>query len=102
MATLLSATVQANTTNEEDEEYLEPVQRTAVVLSFHSDTEGTGEKEVTEDSNWGVYFDDKGVLKAGAITFKAGDNLKIKQNTNDSSFTYSLKKRPHRSDQCWN
>lgn len=92
MATLLSATVQANTTNEEDEEYLEPVQRTAVVLSFHSDTEGTGEKEVTEDSNWGVYFDDKGVLKAGAITFKAGDNLKIKQNTNDSSFTYSLKK----------
>lgn len=96
MATLLSATVQANTTNEEDEEYLEPVQRTAVVLSFHSDTEGTGEKEVTEDSNWGVYFDDKGVLKAGAITFKAGDNLKIKQNTNEntnaSSFTYSLKK----------
>lgn len=92
LATLLSATVQANTTNEEDEEYLEPVQRTAVVLSFHSDTEGTGEKEVTEDSNWGVYFDDKGVLKAGAITFKAGDNLKIKQNTNDSSFTYSLKK----------
>lgn len=100
MATLLSATVQANTTNEEDEEYLEPVQRTAVVLSFHSDTEGTGEKEVTEDSNWGVYFDDKGVLKAGAITFKAGDNLKIKQNTdentdentNASSFTYSLKK----------
>ncbi|HGO8038956.1 TPA: YadA-like family protein [Neisseria meningitidis] len=100
LATLLSATVQANTTNEEDEEYLEPVQRTAVVLSFHSDTEGTGEKEVTEDSNWGVYFDDKGVLKAGAITFKAGDNLKIKQNTdentdentNASSFTYSLKK----------
>ncbi|HGG9248193.1 TPA: YadA-like family protein [Neisseria meningitidis] len=96
LATLLSATVQANTTNEEDEEYLEPVQRTAVVLSFHSDTEGTGEKEVTEDSNWGVYFDDKGVLKAGAITFKAGDNLKIKQNTNEntnaSSFTYSLKK----------
>lgn len=92
LATLLSATVQANTTNEEDEEYLEPVQRTAVVLSFHSDTEGTGEKEVTEDSNWGVYFDDKGVLKAGAITFKADDNLKIKQNTNDSSFTYSLKK----------
>lgn len=95
MATLLSATVQASTTDEDDEE-LEPVVRTAPVLSFHSDKEGTGEKEVTEDSNWGIYFDNKGVLKAGAITLKAGDNLKIKQNTNentnDSSFTYSLKK----------
>ncbi|HGO8751209.1 TPA: ESPR-type extended signal peptide-containing protein [Neisseria meningitidis] len=100
LATLLSATVQANTTDEEDEEYLEPVKRTAVVLSFRSDKEGTGEKEVTEDSHWGVYFDEKGVLKAGTITLKAGDNLKIKQNTdentdentNASSFTYSLKK----------
>lgn len=100
MATLLFATVQASANNEEQEEDLDPVQRTAPVLSFHSDKEGTGEKEVTEDSNWGVYFDKKGVLKAGAITFKAGDNLKIKQNTNentnentnDSSFTYSLKK----------
>lgn len=100
LATLLSATVQANTTDEEDEEYLEPVKRTAVVLSFRSDKEGTGEKEVTEDSLWGVYFDEKGVLKAGTITLKAGDNLKIKQNTdentdentNASSFTYSLKK----------
>lgn len=95
LATLLSATVQASTTDEDDEE-LEPVVRTAPVLSFHSDKEGTGEKEVTEDSNWGIYFDNKGVLKAGAITLKAGDNLKIKQNTNentnDSSFTYSLKK----------
>ncbi|MFV0012018.1 ESPR-type extended signal peptide-containing protein [Neisseria meningitidis] len=98
LATLLSATVQASTTDEDDEddEELEPVVRTAPVLSFHSDKEGTGEKEVTEDSNWGIYFDNKGVLKAGAITLKAGDNLKIKQNTNentnDSSFTYSLKK----------
>ncbi|HEY9962501.1 TPA: ESPR-type extended signal peptide-containing protein [Neisseria meningitidis] len=96
LATLLSATVQANTTDEEDEEYLEPAKRTAVVLSFRSDKEGTGEKEVTEDSHWGVYFDEKGVLKAGTITLKAGDNLKIKQNTNEntnaSSFTYSLKK----------
>ncbi|HEZ2690020.1 TPA: ESPR-type extended signal peptide-containing protein [Neisseria meningitidis] len=100
LATLLFATVQASANNEEQEEDLDPVQRTAPVLSFHSDKEGTGEKEVTEDSNWGVYFDKKGVLKAGAITFKAGDNLKIKQNTNentnentnDSSFTYSLKK----------
>lgn len=99
LATLLFATVQANATDDDDL-YLDPVQRTAPVLSFHSDKEGTGEKEVTEDSNWGVYFDKKGVLKAGAITFKAGDNLKIKQNTNentnentnDSSFTYSLKK----------
>lgn len=51
LATLLSATVQANTTDEEDEEYLEPAKRTAVVLSFRSDKEGTGEKEVTEDSH---------------------------------------------------
>lgn len=100
LATLLSATVQANATDEEDDAELEAVVRTAPVLSFNSDKEGTGEKEVTEDSNWGVYFDQKGVLKAGTITLKAGDNLKIKQNTdentdentNASSFTYSLKK----------
>ncbi|CWN56754.1 TPA: ESPR-type extended signal peptide-containing protein [Neisseria meningitidis] len=102
LATLLFATVQANATDDDDlyDLYLEPVQRTAVVLSFRSDKEGTGEKEGTEDSNWAVYFDEKRVLKAGAITLKAGDNLKIKQNTNentnentnDSSFTYSLKK----------
>lgn len=99
LATLLFATVQANATDDDDL-YLEPVQRTAVVLSFRSDKEGTGEKEGTEDSNWAVYFDKKGVLKAGTITLKAGDNLKIKQNTNEntnentnaSSFTYSLKK----------
>ncbi|MBG8718900.1 adhesin [Neisseria meningitidis] len=99
LATLLFATVQANATDDDDL-YLEPVQRTAVVLSFRSDKEGTGEKEGTEDSNLAVYFDEKRVLKAGAITLKAGDNLKIKQNTNentnentnDSSFTYSLKK----------
>lgn len=95
LATLLFATVQASTTDDDDL-YLDPVQRTAVVLSFRSDKEGTGEKEVTEDSNWGVYFDKKGVLTAGTITLKAGDNLKIKQNTNEntnaSSFTYSLKK----------
>lgn len=90
LATLLFATVQANATDEEDEENLEPVQRTAVVLSFHSDKEGTGEKEVTENSNWGVYFDEKGVLTAREITLKAGDNLKIKQN--GTNFTYSLKK----------
>ncbi|HHW3271885.1 TPA: YadA family autotransporter adhesin [Haemophilus influenzae] len=60
------------------------------MLSFHSDAEGTGEKEVTGNTNWGIYFDEKGVLKAGEITFKAGDNLKIKQNGKD--FTYSLKK----------
>ncbi|MEX4525864.1 YadA family autotransporter adhesin [Haemophilus influenzae] len=96
LATLFSATVQASDASEDDDEELEPVVRTAPVLSFHSDKEGTGEKEVTEDSNWGIYFDNKGVLKAGAITLKAGDNLKIKQNTdestNTSSFTYSLKK----------
>ncbi|HEZ4402629.1 TPA: YadA family autotransporter adhesin [Neisseria meningitidis] len=101
LATLLSATVQANATDEEDDEELEPVVRTAPMLSFHSDKEGTGEKEeVGASSNLTVYFDKKGVLKAGTITLKAGDNLKIKQNTNEntnentnaSSFTYSLKK----------
>ncbi|MGN9562753.1 autotransporter adhesin NhhA [Neisseria meningitidis] len=101
LATLLSATVQANATDEEDDEELEPVVRTAPVLSFHSDKEGTGEKEeVGASSNLTVYFDKKGVLKAGTITLKAGDNMKIKQNTNEntnentnaSSFTYSLKK----------
>ncbi|HEZ3014182.1 TPA: autotransporter adhesin NhhA [Neisseria meningitidis] len=102
LATLLFATVQASANNEEQEEdlYLDPVQRTVAVLIVNSDKEGTGEKEGTEDSNWAVYFDEKRVLKAGAITLKAGDNLKIKQNTNentnentnDSSFTYSLKK----------
>lgn len=102
MATLLFATVQANATDtdtDEDEE-LESVVRSALVLKFMIDKEGTGEKEVTEGLNWAVYFDMKGELKAGAITLKAGDNLKIKQNTNentnentnDSSFTYSLKK----------
>lgn len=97
LATLLFATVQANASDEEEEEEeLDPVVRTAPVLSFYSDKEGTGEKEVTEDSNWGIYFDKERVLKAGTITLKAGDNLKIKQNTNEntnaSSFTYSLKK----------
>lgn len=91
LATLLFATVQANATDEEDEEDLEPVQRTVAVLIVNSDKEGTGEKEeVGASSNWAVYFDEKRVLKAGAITLKAGDNLKIKQSGKD--FTYSLKK----------
>lgn len=102
LATLLFATVQASADNvqasadNEEEEYLEPVVHTAPVLSFYSDAEDTGEKEVTENTNWGIYFDKNGVIKAGTITLKAGDNLKIKQNTdentNASSFTYSLKK----------
>ncbi|HID8619961.1 TPA: ESPR-type extended signal peptide-containing protein [Neisseria meningitidis] len=103
LATLLFATVQASANNEEQEEdlYLDPVQRTVAVLIVNSDKEGTGEKEkVEENSDWAVYFNEKGVLKAGTITLKAGDNLKIKQNTdentdentNASSFTYSLKK----------
>lgn len=101
MATLLFATVQASANNEEQEEDLDPVQRTVAVLIVNSDKEGTGEKEkVEENSDWAVYFNEKGVLTAGTITLKAGDNLKIKQNTNEntnentnaSSFTYSLKK----------
>ncbi|MCL5824389.1 autotransporter adhesin NhhA [Neisseria meningitidis] len=91
LATLLSATVQANATDEEDEEDLDPVQRTVAVLIVNSDKEGTGEKEkVEENSDWAVYFNEKGVLTAGTITLKAGDNLKIKQN--GTNFTYSLKK----------
>lgn len=91
LATLLFATVQANATDEEDEEDLESVQRTVAVLIVNSDKEGTGEKEeVGASSNWAVYFDEKRVLKAGAITLKADDNLKIKQSGKD--FTYSLKK----------
>lgn len=91
MATLLFATVQASANNEEQEEDLDPVQRTVAVLIVNSDKEGTGEKEkVEENSDWAVYFNEKGVLTAREITLKAGDNLKIKQN--DTNFTYSLKK----------
>lgn len=93
LATLLFATVQASANNEEQEEdlYLDPVQRTVAVLIVNSDKEGTGEKEkVEENSNWAVYFNEKGVLTAREITLKAGDNLKIKQN--GTNFTYSLKK----------
>ncbi|VTX69308.1 Autotransporter adhesin NhhA [Haemophilus influenzae] len=92
LATLLSATVQANATdeNEDDEKELEPVQRSALRWGFKSDTEGTGEKEgATEVIN--LTTDDLGNTAGGSIiTFKVGDNLKIKQN--DQNFTYSLKK----------
>ncbi|HEZ6160343.1 TPA: autotransporter adhesin NhhA [Neisseria meningitidis] len=91
LATLLFATVQASANNEEQEEDLEPVQRTVAVLIVNSDKEGTGEKEkVEENSDWAVYFNEKRVLTAREITLKAGDNLKIKQN--GTNFTYSLKK----------
>ncbi|HGP0374720.1 TPA: autotransporter adhesin NhhA [Neisseria meningitidis] len=93
LATLLFATVQASANNEEQEEdlYLDPVQRTVAVLIVNSDKEGTGEKEkVEENSDWAVYFNEKGVLTAREITLKAGGNLKIKQN--GTNFTYSLKK----------
>lgn len=91
MATLLFATVQASANNEVQEEDLDPVQRTVAVLIVNSDKEGTGEKEkVEENSDWAVYFNEKGVLTAREITLKAGDNLKIKQN--GTNFTYSLKK----------
>ena len=92
LATLLSATVQANATdeNEDDEKELEPVQRSALRWGFKSDTEGTGEKEgATEVIN--LTTDDLGNAAGGSIiTFKVGDNLKIKQN--DQNFTYSLNK----------
>lgn len=93
LATLLFATVQANATDEDDEEELESVQR-SVVGSIQASMEGSGELEtislsMTNDSK---EFVDPYIV----VTLKAGDNLKIKQNTNEntnaSSFTYSLKK----------
>ncbi|HEZ6728111.1 TPA: YadA family autotransporter adhesin [Neisseria meningitidis] len=89
LATLLFATVQANATNEDEEEELESVQR-SVVGSIQASMEGSGELEtislsMTNDSK---EFVDPYIV----VTLKAGDNLKIKQNTNASSFTYSLKK----------
>ncbi len=50
LATLLFATVQASANNEEQEEDLDPVQRTVAVLIVNSDKEGTGEK-VEENSD---------------------------------------------------
>lgn len=94
LATLLSATVQANATDEkeDDEEELEPVQRSVLRWSFTSVKEGTGEQEgTTEVINLNI--DSLGnVVGSSKITFKASDNLKIEQNSNDKSFTYSLKK----------
>ncbi|WP_127232787.1 ESPR-type extended signal peptide-containing protein [Neisseria meningitidis] len=89
LATLLFATVQANATDEDEEEELESVQR-SVVGSIQASMEGSGELEtislsMTNDSK---EFVDPYIV----VTLKAGDNLKIKQNTNASSFTYSLKK----------
>ncbi|WP_127240396.1 ESPR-type extended signal peptide-containing protein [Neisseria meningitidis] len=93
LATLLFATVQANATDEDEEEELESVQR-SVVGSIQASMDGSGELEtislsMTNDSK---EFVDPYIV----VTLKAGDNLKIKQNTNEntnaSSFTYSLKK----------
>lgn len=100
MATLLFATVQANATDEDEEEELEPVVRSALVLQFMIDKEGNGENESTGNIGWSIYYDNHNTLHGATVTLKAGDNLKIKQNTNkntnentnDSSFTYSLKK----------
>ncbi|HEY9987201.1 TPA: YadA family autotransporter adhesin [Neisseria meningitidis] len=100
LATLLFATVQASTTDEDEEEELEPVVRSALVLQFMIDKEGNGENESTGNIGWSIYYDNHNTLHGATVTLKAGDNLKIKQNTNkntnentnDSSFTYSLKK----------
>ncbi|MCI4102595.1 adhesin, partial [Klebsiella pneumoniae] len=68
----------------------------ALVLQFMIDKEGNGEIESTGDIGWSIYYDDHNTLHGATVTLKAGDNLKIKQNTNEntnaSSFTYSLKK----------
>ncbi|HEZ0729524.1 TPA: YadA family autotransporter adhesin [Neisseria meningitidis] len=87
LATLLFATVQANATDEDEEEELESVQR-SVVGSIQASMEGSGELEtislsMTNDSK---EFVDPYIV----VTLKAGDNLKIKQN--GTNFTYSLKK----------
>lgn len=100
LATLLFATVQANATDEDEEEELEPVVRSALVLQFMIDKEGNGENESTGNIGWSIYYDNHNTLHGATVTLKAGDNLKIKQNTNKntdentnaSSFTYSLKK----------
>lgn len=96
LATLLFATVQANATDTDEDDELEPVVRSALVLQFMIDKEGNGEIESTGDIGWSIYYDDHNTLHGATVTLKAGDNLKIKQNTNEntnaSSFTYSLKK----------
>ncbi|HGG9355647.1 TPA: YadA-like family protein [Neisseria meningitidis] len=92
LATLLSATVQANATDtdEDEDEELESVVRSALVLQFMIDKEGNGEIESTGDIGWSIYYDDHNTLHGATVTLKAGDNLKIKQSGKD--FTYSLKK----------
>ncbi|EJU55087.1 TPA: YadA family autotransporter adhesin [Neisseria meningitidis] len=90
LATLLFATVQANATDTDEDDELEPVVRSALVLQFMIDKEGNGEIESTGDIGWSIYYDDHNTLHGATVTLKAGDNLKIKQSGKD--FTYSLKK----------
>lgn len=90
LATLLSATVQANATDTDEDEELESVVRSTLVLQFMIDKEGNGEIESTGDIGWSIYYDDHNTLHGATVTLKAGDNLKIKQSGKD--FTYSLKK----------
>lgn len=90
LATLLFATVQANATDTDEDEELESVVRSALVLQFMIDKEGNGEIESTGDIGWSIYYDNHNTLHGATVTLKAGDNLKIKQSGKD--FTYSLKK----------
>ncbi|WP_127281811.1 ESPR-type extended signal peptide-containing protein [Neisseria meningitidis] len=90
LATLLFATVQANATDTDEDDELEPVVRSALVLQFMINKEGNGEIESTGDIGWSIYYDDHNTLHGATVTLKAGDNLKIKQSGKD--FTYSLKK----------
>ncbi|HHF4980040.1 TPA: ESPR-type extended signal peptide-containing protein [Haemophilus influenzae] len=89
LATLFSATVQASAAN--DDENLEPVERSPLVLLFTSDKEGTGERNLIGEEKIKMTIN---YLKGteGDLIFKVGDNLKIEQHTNNRSFTYSLKK----------
>ncbi|HEZ0854886.1 TPA: YadA family autotransporter adhesin [Neisseria meningitidis] len=91
LATLLFATVQANATDTDEDDELEPVVRSALVLQFMIDKEGNGEIESTGDIGWSIYYDDHNTLHGATVTLKAGDNLKIKQSGKDF-ITYSLKK----------
>ncbi|MEX4585253.1 Hia/Hsf adhesin N-terminal domain-containing protein [Haemophilus influenzae] len=87
LATLLSATVQASNNVVEEDENLEPVKR-SYVGNIEADKEGTGELEriSVSSTNNDTSFLDPHIV----VTLKAGDNLKIKQN--GTNFTYSLKK----------
>ncbi|WP_221182248.1 ESPR domain-containing protein, partial [Neisseria meningitidis] len=68
LATLLFATVQANATDTDEDDELEPVVRSALVLQFMIDKEGNGEIESTGDIGWSIYYDDHNTLHGATVT----------------------------------